>query len=396
MRLLSLFVTVTALMAACGQDYGPTDIVVTPSILDFGVVDPADGPVTRLVRIENLGGDSGTMLLTGVVTNDATCGTFSIPKEDPWAVIKGRSFIEYPVTFTPSSGAEAGCNCHATGHFEMMFDGETGDVEIGVIAAGECDQPLRCTPTAVAFDDGVAEHIQTRTVQCFNLSAVPVTVSRAKIEGGDGQFSVRSNDMNLPATIGQGDVIAIEVIYTPPEPGSATAVMYLYATPDGGNEAEFAFAVQGQAERRFPLCSEGIPSAPEVSWTGPGYVIIPELNHASQFTGTVRSRWFYDDEPPMTGDVLLASGALALPNCEAGQDGHMAYWKNCNPAPTDLFANIHAIPADDLVRRWISSIDVWDNLTIVGWEVLKIEYDLGYQWADAGCHTTIITWVCED
>ena len=45
---------------------------------------------------------------------------------------------------------------------------------------------------------------------------------------------------------------------------------------------------------------------------------------------------------------------------------------------------------------WIRSLQPWDWVTVRGYEVLKINYDDGSWWQDAGCHTLIVTWVCDD
>jgi hypothetical protein len=122
------------------------------------------------------------------------------------------------------------------------------------------------------------------------------------------------------------------------------------------------------------------------------YTIDLESGEISVYTGDVRAIWFYYEEP-LVSDILVTTGDYSDPECEMGQTGHRYWWQGCNPEEGTIH-NIHAVPTSPDIDDMVHTLNIWDEVSIVGYEVDTINYDDGSWWTDAGCNTLLITDLC--
>jgi hypothetical protein len=384
-------------LAAAGCDGGgPARFELSDEALVFGDIDPSAGPRTLELEVRNVGAAGGDLSAAVLTMGDALCGTFALVGGPTFGRIDGGGSFTLAVQFTPDPTAGTGCACHATATLALNFTAEPFGAAVAVLAHGPCDESLLCAPSPVEFPDALIERESEDEIECYNVRAGPLEAGSAALaEDGDAAFTLGPPSPPLPATLAPAGKISLRLTFAPDEEGPYASRLVVRA-PDGTTLQEVE--VVGQASRERPLCSAGIPPDPEPVLEADGYAILLESDVPSSYAGVVRAFWFYGDQPPLIADVLVTSGGYADPACEVSQSGHYASWSGaaCTAgSPDDLFVNVHALPFSDQVEAWIRSLALWDRVTVRGYEVDRIDYDDGSWWTDAGCHTLIITWVCD-
>ncbi|NOZ85811.1 MAG: choice-of-anchor D domain-containing protein [Deltaproteobacteria bacterium] len=388
-------------MPACGSGDTASDgfVTVSPEYIDLGDIEPGNGAIQAKLTLSNTGGRDAWLTQATLNNLDTACGAFELVDEIPRKNVPPGGSTTLTLSFKPDDSVEAGCACHAVAFLNLVLRPAPGVVKIPLVVRGACDDPLRCVPGAIDFGKAVVDFVYEDPVECFNvdpgkdrmLEKVGVT------DDGDGSFSITDVIPSHSASLKVGDSVKFNVHYVPPQPGTHQGMVTLDL-----ESGSMDLPLKGEADRARPLCSDGFPSDPEPVLRGDGYTILLEgdtpADAISSYPGVVRSFWFYDDQPPMIGDVLVTSGSKADPDCEVGQNGHTAYWKGqaCVGSQDDLFINVHAIPFSDTVETWIRRLELWDKVTVRGYEVDRVNYDNGGYWTDAGCHTMIITWLCDN
>jgi len=394
---LVLVLAAAQLLAGCGGGEGHGLLEVTPGVLDFGDLDPAGGSQALEILVTNVGDGPARVVRTAVSTEDGACGTFELDAAPPRQALGRGESTAIPVRFDPDPDVAPGCDCHALGYLDLMLDAAPHRLRLPLVVRGDCDAALRCLPNGIEFPAAIIEYVYEEQVQCYNLDPeTAVTVEQLSIDGDDaGVFQIHDPSPDLPAVLELGESVSFELHYLPLEEAEHGGEIRLALA--GGEELRLALA--GSAGRERPLCVQGWPADPAPQLEGEGYTIVLEAEpNLSSYVGVVRSRWFYGDLPPLIADVLVTSGPKADPACNVGQSGHQAHWEGaaCLPKDEGLFINVHAVPHSETVDAWVRSLEVWDRVTVRGYEVARINFDSGGYWQDAGCHTMVVTWVCDD
>ncbi len=379
---------IVPLLVACqAGSAGP--FLAEPAELAWEGVEPG-GPAARLtVRVTNEGSASARLVGADIVLLESACGTFEVVGNLPESLPANRP-VAMDIAFVPRADAPGGCGCLATATLSLIFDVAPFGIDVPLAAGGTCDAPVRCVPTTVVFPSTLQGQVRHGNVTCWNVGSQDVEVESAGVmPGGDPGFGIGVPDLVLPSPLGPGAAIAIPVSFKAGDGGEFAASLEVKA--DGRS---VVVPMTATGERLFPRCSEGHPADPDPVLVTKAWTVVLESDVISSYAGTIRDRWYYDNQAPLIGDFLLTSGGLADPACPCGESGHEG-WCNCGGNPGDLFLNVHAFPIDDRVRAWVRRIQPWDHLEIRGWEVDHITYPDGSGWHDAGCHTLILTWICE-
>jgi hypothetical protein len=124
-----------------------------------------------------------------------------------------------------------------------------------------------------------------------------------------------------------------------------------------------------------------------------------ELPVDSTFTGVVRhtSLWYDSSAPFMSHDILVTTGDFASQDfVDTSVIGHKFFYHWDDARPTGTINLLHIFPATAEVFDQLKQIKKWNNVSISGREILKIDkYDsggkyLGYM-IDTGCNTILVT-----
>jgi len=124
-----------------------------------------------------------------------------------------------------------------------------------------------------------------------------------------------------------------------------------------------------------------------------------ELPVDSTFTGVVRhiSLWYDSSAPFMSHDILVTTGDFTSQDfVDVSVMGHKFFYHWDDARPTGTINLLHIFPATTEIFDQLKQIKKWDNVSISGREILKIDkYDadgkyLGYM-TDAGCNTILVT-----
>jgi len=124
-----------------------------------------------------------------------------------------------------------------------------------------------------------------------------------------------------------------------------------------------------------------------------------ELPVDSTFTGVVRhtSLWYDASAPFMSHDILITTGDFASQDfVDVTVIAHKFFYHWDNAPPTGSINLLHIFPATAEVFDQLKQIEKWNNVSISGREILKIDkYDadgkyLGFM-TDMGCNTILVT-----
>jgi hypothetical protein len=125
-----------------------------------------------------------------------------------------------------------------------------------------------------------------------------------------------------------------------------------------------------------------------------------EYNQETTFNGVVRhvSHWREEDIPFATHDVLVTTGEFA-----SQERVHVSvmmhtftYRYSGDPRPEGKINLLHIVPASEEVYRKLLDVREWNQVSIRGREILRIErFDpqgnyLG-AWQDAGCNSILVS-----
>ncbi|HLB45921.1 MAG TPA: hypothetical protein VJL59_02740 [Anaerolineales bacterium] len=119
----------------------------------------------------------------------------------------------------------------------------------------------------------------------------------------------------------------------------------------------------------------------------------------SPFSGVVRhvAHWREDGIPFATHDVLVTTEDFANPDrVDTSVHNHRFEYRYAqDPAPKGRINLLHIVPLNEDIYKQLLGLREWDNVTITGREILKIdmfnpdgEY-IGY-WQDEGCNTILV------
>jgi len=264
---------------------------------------------------------------------------------------------------------------------------------VPLFATPDCDSRLLCFPSEVQFEDALANNYSMATLHCRSAASGTVTVTEVLFaEEASGMFFLGMIDPRLPAVLSPGEELTIYMYVHALEFGSYANIL-LVRLADG---EEVVVPVSAEVMHERPLCSDPWPELGDPPLRGDGYFIILESSAFSEHAGRVRSNWVYPDELPMISDILITSGGYNDPACEVGQDGHRFWWRGeaCVEEEGSI-ANIHAIPANFTVARWIRDLEPGLTISVFGYEVDSVNYTNGTAWTDAGCNTMVVMYVCE-
>lgn len=118
----------------------------------------------------------------------------------------------------------------------------------------------------------------------------------------------------------------------------------------------------------------------------------------STFSGVVRhtSRWHDDTVPFMSHDILVTTGDFADADLvRTSVSNHHFRWR-ADEQPAGSINLLHIFPATEEIYDQLNQIEEWDQVSITGREILKINrFDangekLGY-WTDTGCNSILVT-----
>ncbi|MCP4676290.1 MAG: choice-of-anchor D domain-containing protein [Deltaproteobacteria bacterium] len=366
---------------------------VSATMVDFGEVSPNGDPSSEIVNLTNTGADTARLSQPIVKTEDPICGEFTVESDLVGTELGQGEHVEISLIFTPDPDAEPGCGCHAvaTVQLQSQMQCEVDPPLLQLVAAGACAEPLYCDTMAIAFLDAIVDSTYAHEVTCYNLEPDGSTVRNIAVSSSNSDiFSVSTEDLSWPHSLSMADAASFTVTYTPTDEGDHTGEIVLEL--DDGDE--MTISLSGTAQRARPLCESGLPEPPSLVLEADDYVISLESEKISIYPGTLRSQTFYNGEPPLVSDLLVTTGSFSDPDCDVWQNGHQFVWQDCDP-DNGTIHNIHAVPHSEQVDEWIHGLAIWDEITVVGYEVDRIDYDNNSWWTDAGCNTLIITWICD-
>ncbi len=369
-------------------------LLATPEVLEFDEVNPSAGAVSSKVSFVNSGTATVALSRFSIDAADQSCGEFTVAENFSNEELSPGESLEVTVVFTPEAGAEPECACHAAGalraHVVSAANCDADDVAL--VAGGPCPHPLRCDAEKLDFSDAYVDSSYEAQVTCFNLNVAGETVEDIRLaEKSSSAFVLAvSDDIALPLSLALAEEITFVVTYDPTETGEDEGEVSIVL--ESGEEMTIPLA--GNADRERPDCSETLPTHPEPVLETDEYIITLETDEPSFYPGVVRSQTFYSDQPPLISDILVTSGTFSDPECEVWQTGHQYHWKGCDPEGGTI-NNIHAIPHSDDIDLRVRNLEVWDEITVVGYEVDRVDYSDGSWWTDMGCNTLVITWICD-
>jgi hypothetical protein len=117
------------------------------------------------------------------------------------------------------------------------------------------------------------------------------------------------------------------------------------------------------------------------------------------FTGVVRhiSVWYDSTAPFMSHDILITTGDfVSRGSVDVSVVAHKFFYHWDGTAPNGTINLLHIFPATAEIFDQLKQIGKWDNVSISGREILKIDrYDsvgkyLGF-WMDEGCNSILVT-----
>ena len=119
------------------------------------------------------------------------------------------------------------------------------------------------------------------------------------------------------------------------------------------------------------------------------------------FTGVVRhtSLWYDSTAPFMSHDILVTTGDfVSQGSVDVSVIAHKFFYHWDDTRPRGTINLLHIFPATAEIFDQLKQIGKWDNVSISGREIFKIDrYDsagkyLGF-WMDEGCNTILVTFV---
>jgi iron transport multicopper oxidase len=254
-----------------------------------------------------------------------------------------------PVTFAPTTPGPAG------GSLQVVTS--EGQVNLGLSGTGQpADAKLSVSPPLVSFGGAVVGGHLAGTVTISNVGGSPLTFN--SVGGVSAPFAV-SGAPAAGATLAAGKSVAVNVSFSPTEPGdftdaveidtsagtaevglsgSATGPAHLTITPPSfsgwylpvGDSEERSFELRNAGDTRLTLTKSKPPAGitlrattelPEGTTIDPGESLTVKVRFAPTSTGPVTDEWDItgtDDTGPHTvtftaGGVQLESSASAAP-----------------------------------------------------------------------------------
>ena len=181
---------------------------VTPSTVAFGAVLFGTSE-TRTLTVTHTG-SSGTLVLSGVaLLTDSADLTFEPP---PATSLGPGQQTTMSVTYTPGDAlGDVG-----TVHIATNAPSASGGTEIFDLPVSTPDQHAELLPDQSLLDFGAVATgaSKTRTLILRNLGSVPVTLTSADLTPASSTDFVLS-PVALPATLPPGDLLSLDVVYTP-------------------------------------------------------------------------------------------------------------------------------------------------------------------------------------
>ncbi|QDG53174.1 choice-of-anchor D domain-containing protein [Persicimonas caeni] len=405
---LSLLVALAS-ATGCGDDAGTAELVTNSHTIVATDVDPASGPVTLEVLLENTGSAAARDLRASFLQEGASsAGSFSVVTDSLPSTVASGASATFEVTFTPSPNAPTGCDLLAKSTLDVRYRTSTGGsfvpLAVQVAVGGPCDEALRCS--SVDFGNVPVGNTESAAVQCVNLAAAggeEVSIGQASLAPDAPEaFELGSSSPALPATLAPMDWLEVQVTFAPAarEPYQTTLAL----TDDSTTIEQISVRGVGIGER--PRCSDprgDVPPPPEdvqnyrlelestdiVSYGG----IVQEVDGVNESYATL-----------LRSAILTATGSFTHEGCIVSNNGASFRWEGaaCTLEDGSTLINILTINGSDEAARQLGTVSAGDNIRVEGYEVRRI-VDLspgGGYWVDGGGgdigqQTMYVTRVCD-
>lgn len=134
--------------------------------------------------------------------------------------------------------------------------------------------------------------------------------------------------------------------------------------------------------------------------SGESWKIEYEQDHSVTFTGIVRFISVNHEPvfPILSHDLLITQGDYADPSLVSTRvnNHHFTWNSRTNSSLSGSIHLLHIVPMNQEIFNKILQIHEWDEATITGWEIQKIDAYSSDQrylgaWTDSGCNTILVT-----
>lgn len=226
-----------------GISLPPCDFAVTPSQLNFGVVERAR-VASRAFLIENRG--DADCLVTGARMEPGSAPEFSLPDGDVNSlIIPPGSATSVRIEYAPTESV-----AHA-GQVEFSISSDISPFNLVPVAGTGADTALLISPNDIDFGViGVGCATRARQVTIYNTGATPTTLSAVQLVPVDAPFSIRGlpdadDDGNI--LLAAGESIDFTVSFRAPELASYAAAIEI-VTDFGGVPSTYYVNLQGRGD----------------------------------------------------------------------------------------------------------------------------------------------------
>ncbi|MCA9554886.1 MAG: choice-of-anchor D domain-containing protein [Myxococcales bacterium] len=214
---------------------------VTPEVLDVGAA-LLGTPVTATVALHN----EGAVPIRVVAVGREGTSAFTATLDGALELVPGARG-ELQVVFRPQFGG-----LHE-GRMYLVEDDPDADTTYFRVRGEGLDSLLEASPTSLDFAGTAVGTTRARSVEVRNVGAAPLELLAPVLVPADAPFVV-TPDQALPATLGSGEAIALEVGYRPTGARANTAALNLWEA--GGGWAQVFLTGYGRttanAEVRMP------------------------------------------------------------------------------------------------------------------------------------------------
>lgn len=384
------------LLGACsGGDLGDVwssgagRVAAEPATVVFRAKTQAEGAETQVVRVKNTSWSPATVLGASVEDALARGGRLSLARQVVQRELQPGDELAVEVRFEPSEELASGCDFYAAARLTVATT--VGPLHVPLLQRGHCEDPLLWAPRQVRFSGCSVWGRYTKTLMIANPGGEDVVVDRVALAPSSASaFLLVSGDAGLPRRLAPGAALSVVVEYTPTAPEAVSGSVAV-ALEDG---RVVAVALEGEATRKRPLCSDGIPPAPAPVVQGSDYTIEFSSPTTQQYSGTVRVANAHDQLRPAVADVLLSGPSVD--SCPFAYDpiAHSVRFGgvDCSAVRYQL---LFPVPVSEEVGRWLGSVEIGDTVQIVGYPITKIQFDDRYAYASGSASYLQTTWVCD-
>lgn len=125
-----------------------------------------------------------------------------------------------------------------------------------------------------------------------------------------------------------------------------------------------------------------------------------EQAHPVEFSGVIRHISIDHEKvfPILSHDLLITQGDFADRELVSTRvNNHHFTWRSLkSDAPEGSIHLLHIVPMNQEIYTQLLDIRDWDEVTLIGWEIQKIEaFSVNFEflgtWMDSGCNTILVT-----